>query len=103
MGIDGRTAEGRVKQAVKNILKRHKAWYFMPVPTGYGVRGIGDFVVCFRGFFIMIECKAKDGMKPTPLQQMQMAEVQKAGGTVFLATPETLGGLERWFNRIEEG
>ena len=49
--------ERDVKAEVKRILDSLDIWWYMPVQTGYGVRGIPDFVCCVRGTFVGIETK----------------------------------------------
>ena len=80
------TPEGTVKYKIKEYLKSlaPALWYFMPVPTGYGVRGIPDFVGCYKGRFFAIEAKAKGG-EPKPWQRLCMDAINAAGGMAFLA------------------
>lgn len=73
------TPEARVKKAVKKILDDLGAWYFNPSMTGFGRAGIPDFVVCWRGRFFGIECKAGDNL-PTPLQQRELKGIEEHGG-----------------------
>lgn len=57
-----RTPEGDVKAEIKAVLesKGDSLYYFMPVQTGYGKRGV-DFFVCYKGMFVAIEAKRKGG------------------------------------------
>lgn len=73
------TPEAKVKKQVRNKLDELGAYYVMPVTSGYGNSGAPDFLVCFRGRFIGIECKAGDN-KPTPLQEKNFAAIETAGG-----------------------
>lgn len=91
------TPEGKVKEQVKQILKKAGAWYYMPVSTGYGKHGCPDFLICFRGRFLAIECKAEDGMHPTALQEIQLKQIEDAGGVTWVVTPSVLPELEKWF------
>jgi hypothetical protein len=52
------TPEGRVKEAVKRVLKARGIWFFMPMQNGFGVVGIPDFICCWKGQFLAIETKA---------------------------------------------
>lgn len=45
----------------------------------YGTAGIPDIIVCYKGKFIGLECKAK-GRKPTVLQQITINKINRAGG-----------------------
>lgn len=52
------TPEGKVKAAVKRLLKERGIWWYCPVQNGMGVVGIPDFVCCWDGKFLAIETKA---------------------------------------------
>ena len=80
------TPEGKVKKEIKNLLHDLKAWYYMPVQTGRGTNGVPDFVCCIQGTFVGIEAKAP-GKKATttPLQDMQLETIQRAGGVSIVA------------------
>lgn len=78
------TPEGKVKDAVRKVLKAHApVWYYMPVPSGYGLTGVPDFVVCANGRFFVIECKA-NGAKVTALQHKTMTDIHNAGGVAIV-------------------
>jgi len=73
------TPESRVKKAVRVMLDAHGAYYFSPATGGYGRSGVPDFIVCYRGRFIAIECKAGDNV-PTALQDRELDRIRKMGG-----------------------
>ena len=77
------TPEVKVKKKVKEALQEIGAYYAMPVGTGFGNAGVPDFLVCVRGMFIGIECKA-NGNKPTALQLHHMMQIRKAGGLAYV-------------------
>lgn len=95
------TPEGKVKEEVKRVFKKHGVWYFMPVSGGYGQHGIPDFVACFKSRFIVVECKSKDGKQPTALQILCMERIVHAGGITFLATPRTVKELDELLEHME--
>lgn len=95
------TPEGKVKDAVRRVLKKHGAWYFSPVSNGLGKHGIPDFVCCFEGRFVGIECKARDGMEPTTLQTICHEDIKKANGTVFVVTPGLVDQLDRYLTNTK--
>lgn len=73
--------EADVKQAVKDALASYgnRIWWFMPVPTGFGVQGVPDFVCSFGGRFVGIETKfGSNGL--TKFQIKQMEAIIKTGG-----------------------
>lgn len=79
------TPEGRVKAAVKKLLKEHGIWFYMPVQNGMGVVGIPDFICCYDGEFLAIETKApgKRNML-TANQEHRIMEIHKAGGAALV-------------------
>jgi len=86
------TPESKVKKQVKEILKNLGAYYVMPVTSGYGNSGAPDFLVCLRGKFIGIECKAGKG-KVTALQQRNLNQINLAGGWTFVINEESVSSL----------
>jgi hypothetical protein len=79
------TPEAKVKQEIKAHLAGVEGlWFFMPVPTGYGMRGIPDFVGCYRGRFFAIEAKSDIG-KLSPWQERVRDKITLAGGLWLLA------------------
>lgn len=87
-----KTPEGKVKDAVKDILKKHGAYYTMPVASGYGNVGVPDILACYRGRFIAIECKAGRG-KPTALQLSNLNSIALAGGVALIINETNLVAL----------
>lgn len=85
--------EADVKKEVKRILNKLGIWYFMPVPTGYGVQGIPDFICCAEGVFIAIETKYGRG-KPTKWQEIRLNEIDDAGGFAWVIDETNVGDLE---------
>lgn len=95
------TPEALVKRRVRDALKKLGAYYVMPVTGGYGASGAPDFLVCLRGRFIGIECKAK-GNKPTALQEMNLTAIRNAGGLAYVVDEHNVGSLEEWINSLSE-
>lgn len=79
------TPEGAVKNAVKRYLKARGVWFFCPVSNGMGVHGIPDFICCWRGRFLGIECKAPGKRRNTSaMQDHQIMAIHKAGGAAVV-------------------
>ena len=86
------TPEGKVKDAVKKILKSLNIYYFMPATGGYGRSGVPDIVGCVNGRFVAIECKA--GLnQPTALQEREMKNIKDAGGVAVVINEGSVRGL----------
>ena len=86
------TPEGKVKARVKVILKELIAYYTMPVTGGFGTSGAPDFLVCLKGNFIGIECKAGKG-KPTALQEKNLHDIAQAGGQALVINEDNVENL----------
>lgn len=97
------TPEGKIKDAVKRLLKKHGAYYFMPVSNGMGSMGVFDVVCCVNGVFLGIECKSTSSKKPTALQTHNATAAANAGGVIFLAHVDNLTDLEDTIVQIKGG
>lgn len=76
-----KTAEGKVKQRVKEILNELDCYWFMPVTIGYSRSGVPDFIACINGRFIGIETKSKYSSHTlTKLQEKNLREIEQNGG-----------------------
>lgn len=79
------TPEGRVKLAIKKVLKREGIYFYMPGQSGYGVVGILDFMCCNKGKYLAIEAKAPGKRNgTTPNQRMQIYLTIEAGGDAIV-------------------
>jgi len=85
------TKESEVVAQVERILRKYKAYY-----TKQKGVGVVDIIVCYRGMFLGVECKAGFN-KPTLLQEREMADIHKAGGSAMVVREDTLELLEEWF------
>ena len=91
------TPEGRVKNRLKAMLKKHSVWFYMPQAGVFGRAGIPDFVLIVEGRFIGVECKAGRQKRPTQLQRIAMEGIEEAGGKCFVVYDyDTQDELERW-------
>lgn len=83
------TPEAKVKAAVKKILDAHGAYYFSPVTGGFGKSGVPDIIVCYRGRFIGIECKAGTNA-PTALQLRELQRISTARGFALVINEDNI-------------
>lgn len=80
-----KTPEGKVKDAVKALLKRLGIWYCMPMGTGFGTSGVPDFICCVAGRFLAIETKAPGKRSnTTAMQDEQIVGIHKSGGSAIV-------------------
>ena len=91
------TPEGKVKDAVKDILKKHGVYRHMPVQGGYGAPSL-DFICCFKSRYFGVETKAP-GKKPTPRQELTIKAIEDAGGKVFVIDGDC-SELQRWLEEV---
>lgn len=77
------TPESKVKKSVRQVLDGLGAYYVMPVTGGFGNQGAPDFLVCIKGRFFGIECKAGKG-KTTMLQELNLKKIIEAGGVALV-------------------
>jgi len=96
------TPEAKVKKKAVQVLKELSAYYFYPVTGGYGRSGVPDIVVCYKGLFIGIECKAGNN-KPTPLQEKNLDEIRAAGGTALVINEDNVLRLSRTLFDLSSG
>jgi pantoate kinase len=98
------TPEGKVKKRVKEILDSNKLqgtlYRVMPHGAGYGDSGVPDFLACYNGIFIGIECKAQ-GNKPTALQLYHLSQIRKAGGVSIIIDETNVDELPRILESIK--
>ena len=95
------TPEGKVKQRVVYVLTTHGAYYFFPSMYGYGRAGIPDIIVCHRGRFVAIECKAGKGTT-TKLQDRELDRIRKAGGAALVVNENNIDLVVSVLKEIED-
>lgn len=87
------TPEKRVKDKVVAQLKALGAYYFYPVTGGFGASGVPDIIVCYKGRFFGLECKA-NGNKPTKLQQLNIDKINDAGGIALVINEDNMNEVK---------
>ena len=113
-GAEAVTPEGKVKKLVAALLAefnivnakdagrelKSNGWYFCPGQNGFGVKGIPDFVGHYLGRFFAVETKAP-GKIPTGFQELQIAEILRSGGIVFVVDgPEGVEEVRKFFLEV---
>jgi len=92
------TPEKKVKDKCKEIITSYGAYYFFPPASSLGRAGIPDIIVCYKGKFLGVECKAGYN-KTSALQEREIAAIHKAGGSAMVVREDTLDMLTEWFIR----
>ena len=87
--------ESEVIAQVERVLRKHKAYYIKQKGMG-----VVDIIVCFKGLFLGVECKAGFN-KTTMLQENEIAAIHKAGGSAMVVREDTIDLLEDWFARTK--
>lgn len=87
------TPEAKVKATVRKVLKELGAYSVMPVTGGYGTSGAPDFLVCYAGRFIGIECKAGKNTT-TALQEKNLQQISEAGGVALVVNDHNVSELK---------
>lgn len=82
------TPEGRVKEAIKKILKAHGIFYYMPMSNGMGQVGAPDFLCCFNGRFWAVEAKAPGKRDNTTANQDRVIDAINAAGGVAIVVDD---------------
>jgi hypothetical protein len=95
------TAEVKVKNKIKAILKEHGVYYAMPIGTGYGNAGVPDFLCCMDGRFLAIEAKANGG-NTTALQDKNLRDIEAAGGITCVLNEANVSALGGYINLMKE-
>ena len=88
-----RTPEGKVKARIKKLLKECNIYYVMPVTGGFGNSGAPDFLICMKGTFVGVECKAGKN-RMTKLQEQNSEHILDSGGLFFLVNEDTFERFE---------
>lgn len=95
------TPEAKVKKSIKKLLADSKAYFAMPIGTGYGNAGVPDFLCCVNGHFLAIEAKAGRGTT-TALQDKHIADIHTAGGRAIVVNEDGLDRLATLLGELNE-
>lgn len=93
------TPEGAIKKQIRALFREYgtAVHVAMPVQNGMGTPML-DFHACVNGNYLAVEAK-KPGGTLTARQEITKAEIEAAGGTVFLVSNnDELAALEDWLD-----
>lgn len=94
------TPEKKVKDKVAKILKEYGAYYFFPATGGFGRSGVPDIIVCHKGQFIGIECKAGSNTT-TALQVRELEKIITAGGYALVVNEDNIADVVNIMDTIK--
>lgn len=93
--------EADVKTAVKEMFFAVGVWWYMPVPTGFGVKGIPDFLGACNGRMFAVETKF-GGKQPTAFQHVQIDKLRLQKVPVWVVDERNFAQFEidfrEWVN-----
>ena len=75
--------EKTIENSIKKYLKDNNIYYFKVHGGYYGVSGIPDIIVCYKGRFVALEIKNEKG-KTSKMQDMHIENIRKSGGIAFV-------------------
>lgn len=78
-----RRRESKLRKDCRKKLRSIGAYVYSPVPFGFGLSGVDDYV-CLGGRFIAVEYKDGDEA-PTGRQESTLDQVRAARGTTIVA------------------
>lgn len=105
------TPEGKTKARIKRVLLTHGAWFFMPVPSGYGESTV-DFL-CARpddGTLFLIEAK-RHGKRPSERQESTLETAREHNIPTFVIDDQadnlipkyqSCAELDAWLSKPQE-
>ena len=86
--------EKNFENRVKNYLKKEGAWFLKTYSNGIQRSGVPDLLIGYRGRFIGMEVKAKDGRFNDELQPLNIKEINDSGNIAGVLIPAE--GKERF-------
>lgn len=64
------------------------------------IRGLPDIMGCVNGTFVALELKSSSKLKPSPLQQLTLANIQGASGVSYVVHPDNFDEIFEELKRM---
>ena len=87
--------ESQFQSKVIAFLKSKNIYYVKVWGGGFQRAGIPDLICCVNGHFVGIELKTETG-RPTKLQDYNIDQINKSGGTAFVLRPNGFETFQRF-------
>lgn len=78
--------EKNFETKIRKYLESKGAWVLKTWSNGVQRAGVPDLIVCYRGTFMGLEIKARNG-RPSKLQEWNLEKIKEAGGIAWLLYP----------------
>lgn len=88
--------ERDVKAACRKLFAQCDVWWYMPVPGGFGVAGVPDFLGAVNGHMFAVETKF-GSKKPTALQEQQHVRLRQHKVPVWVVSDRNFSEFSRYF------
>ena len=92
--------EKDVKREVKNLLDKHKWFWWMPPANAYGRSGISDFHALRGGIFMVIETKLAPNV-PTAQQYGFIDSIETEGAFAFVVNQHNVKWFAVWLQAFD--
>ena len=87
------------KKVLKFLKSQPNTWFFKVFGGGFQRSGIPDLICCVSGRFIALELKSDTG-NPTALQQMNIRQINAAGGIGVILYPSGFNDFKKLIREV---
>lgn len=89
------------EKKITKLLTDRGAWVLKTWSNGVQRAGVPDLIVCYKGYFLGLEIKARGG-KISELQTWNIEGIRKAGGISRVLYPDDLNDFIDFLNTLSD-